>query len=82
MATYDRQIQHLLRRAGFGATPAEVDYYAGMGFHRAIDELIEYHRVPDAVDGKIDTPGYVGVTTRGQFSPSTSDFRQGAPEII
>jgi uncharacterized protein (DUF1800 family) len=78
MAFYDRQIQHLLRRAGFGATPAEVEHYAGIGFHRAIDELIEFHRVPDDVDSKIGTPGYVGVTTRGEFSPSTviNDARQ------
>jgi uncharacterized protein (DUF1800 family) len=72
------QIEHLLRRAGFGATQAEVDEFADLGFSNALDVLLEYERIPDAVDSRIQTPGYVGVTARGAFSPNTSinDARQ------
>ena len=81
MASPDRLMMHLLRRAGFGAGSDEVDEYNGRrlaGFFGAIDEFIEYSRVPDDVDEKIGTPGYIGTTSNGAFSPSTviNDARQ------
>jgi len=78
MAYRDPQIQHLLRRAGFGATAGELDYYTNLGMGGAIDELVGYTRVPDDVDSKIGTPGYAGTTSTGEFSPSTviNDARQ------
>ena len=41
------QIGHLLRRAGFGATPADVNTYRGYGFAGAVDRLINYQQVSD-----------------------------------
>ena len=78
MAVRDPQIQHLLRRAGFGATPAELDYYTNKGLGGSIDELVSYTRVSDDVDGNIGKPGYVATTSNGPFSPSTNinDARQ------
>jgi uncharacterized protein (DUF1800 family) len=78
MAFRDPQIQHLLRRAGFGATPAELDYYENLGLGGTIDELVDFTRIADDVDTKIGTPGYVGTTSTGEFSPSTviNDARQ------
>jgi len=78
MAYRDPQIQHLLRRAGFGATAGELDYYTNLGLGGAIDELVDYGRIPDDVDSKIGTPGYVATTSAGAFSPSTviNDARQ------
>ena len=75
---FDPQIEHLLRRAGFGARPDELDAYGSMSVAQAIDALINYERVPDDVDGKIGQAGYVGITTRGQFSPQSNiiDSRQ------
>ena len=35
-----RQISHLLRRAGFGATPGEMDRYMGMDYSEVVDELL------------------------------------------
>jgi uncharacterized protein (DUF1800 family) len=74
----DRQIEHLLRRAGFGATPDELSFYGEMSIADAVDTLIEYDRIPDDVDAKIAKPGYVGVTARGQFMPwaNIADARQ------
>src|SRR6266567_2865938 len=78
MAARDPQIQHLLRRAGFGANATELDYYTNLGLINAINELVDYSKVPDDVDGKIGTPGYVGTTSNGEFSPATviTDARQ------
>lgn len=36
----ERDIAHLLRRAGFGPSQAELDTYAPLGFERAVDRLI------------------------------------------
>ncbi|HEV3216258.1 MAG TPA: DUF1800 family protein, partial [Vicinamibacterales bacterium] len=74
----DRQIEHLLRRAGFGASTDELSLYDQMSFSEAVDTLIGYDLVPDDVDSKISMPGYVGITARGQFMPGANitDARQ------
>jgi len=41
------QIGHLLRRAGFGASPDELATYRNLGFNGAIDRLIDYQQVSD-----------------------------------
>ena len=46
MALTERQlVAHLLRRAGFGSTPAELDFYAALGFEGALDRLLNYEQV-------------------------------------
>jgi uncharacterized protein (DUF1800 family) len=72
------QIEHLLRRAGFGASNDELSLYGQMSFSEAVDTLVEYHLVVDDVDSKISAPGYVGITARGQFMPGANitDARQ------
>ena len=74
----DPQFEHLIRRAGFGARPDELDSYRKLSITGAIDALVNYDRVDDDVDSKISQPGYVGTTTRGEFSPRTNitDARQ------
>src|SRR6266571_958085 len=41
------QIGHLLRRAGFGASPDDLATYRGLGFNGAVDQLLNYQQVPD-----------------------------------
>ena len=74
----ESQIAHLLRRAGFGARPDELDFYTQFSIDAAVDTLIDYQFVPDDVDSKIGKSGYVGTTTRGVFSPNSNitDARQ------
>src|SRR5688500_15372908 len=78
----DPRIQHLLRRAGFGATAGESAAYSERGFLATLDSLVEFHRIPDDVDVLIGHPGYAAVTPSagmtGSFSPATSinDARQ------
>jgi hypothetical protein len=71
-------IEHLLRRAGFGAGQDEIDDYLELGFSETVRRLVDYETVPDGVDALIGKPGYVAVTARGEFLPRTviNDSRQ------
>ena len=74
----DGQIEHVLRRAGFGARQDELDTYGQMSVVELVDTLVDYADVPDLVDSFIGKAGYVNVTTRGIFSPQSNitDSRQ------
>ena len=63
-------IEHLLRRAGFGASQEEIDQYIALGYQRTVARLVNYESVPDDVDSFIGRPGYVGITVNGAFVPS------------
>ena len=78
----DPRVQHLLRRAGYGASAAEAATFSDRGFAATLEALVDYHRVPDDVDAFIGQPGYAAVTPSAgamePFSPATSinDARQ------
>ena len=74
----DRKVEHLLRRAGFGARPDELDTYGSMSISQAVNALLNYDQLVDDVDSFIGKPGYVNTTTNGQFSPQSNinDARQ------
>ena len=42
-----KQVGHLLRHAGFGASPDELTLYSNLGFNGAVDRLINYQNVSD-----------------------------------
>jgi uncharacterized protein (DUF1800 family) len=42
------QVAHLLRRAGFGATEAELDQYTALGFAGAVERLLNPEQVDDS----------------------------------
>jgi uncharacterized protein (DUF1800 family) len=73
-----RRVEHLLRRAGFGARRDEVDVFHDASLDEAITALVEYESIPDTVDANIGKAGFLGITTRGVFSPRTNivDARQ------
>jgi len=69
---YDQQFEHLLRRAGFGARPDELDVYRRMAFGEAVDTLIHYEQIADDVDSKISQAGYAQIAAPGRvFSPNS-----------
>src|SRR6476469_11185630 len=72
MAGSDRQIEHLLRRAGFGARPDELATYGAMSTTQAVNALVGYDAIPDAVDTLIGKPGYAGMTISGAFQPQAN----------
>jgi uncharacterized protein (DUF1800 family) len=78
MADGDRLLEHLLRRAGFGASSAELAAYSSLSYSQAVDRLVNYEQIPDTVDSNVGKPGFVGTTSRGAFSPNTvaDDGRQ------
>jgi uncharacterized protein (DUF1800 family) len=49
MARSERfMVAHLLRRAGFGASKADLDAYTALGFEGAVDRLLNYASVDDS----------------------------------
>ena len=49
----DPRVQHLVRRAGFGATPDEAARYSQLGYSATRRELFEFSTIPDDVDGRV-----------------------------
>jgi uncharacterized protein (DUF1800 family) len=50
------QVAHLLRRAGFGATEAELDLYTPLGFAGAVDRLLNPEQVDDSSTDQLLQP--------------------------
>jgi uncharacterized protein (DUF1800 family) len=72
-------VEHLLRRAGFGASPADLDSFSEMSVSGVLDYLLNYEDQPDDVDSQIGNPAYVSVFNRaGGFNPNGNieDARQ------
>ena len=78
MATVNSEIDHLLRRAGFGVSALDVDIYRDMSHARAVDYLVDYEGRPDDVDERIGRPDHALVSTRDLFAPDIDidDARQ------
>ena len=79
MARPSPAVEHLLRRAGFGATPEEREKFSHYTVPNAIVALTSFNIFNIDVDRSIGTPGYVGVTVRNPgFAPNTNitDARQ------
>jgi len=79
----EQEIEHLFRRAGFGASQEEIDAHNRLSFASysgAAAQLLNYSEFPDDVDQFVGTPGYIGVTGRSGsgFQPATNilDARQ------
>lgn len=78
MSQLDPALDHLLRRAGFGVSQADVDTFGRMSFDAAIDYLVDYEGRPDDVDQRIGRPDHAQVSTKDVFSPDVNidDARQ------
>jgi Protein of unknown function (DUF1800) len=50
MMTEKEKIAHLLRRFGFGASEAELEYYGKGGLPGAINKLLNYENIEDVCD--------------------------------
>ena len=61
MARLNPEIDHLLRRAGFGVSAVEVDTYKDMSFAQAVAHLVDYEGSPDDVDERIGRPDHARV---------------------
>jgi len=63
------QIPHLLRRAGFGASPNELLAYQNLGFSGAVDQLLNYTTVDDSV-----LPSQPDITMAFTLKPARSEI--------
>jgi uncharacterized protein (DUF1800 family) len=77
----EEEIAHLFRRAGFGASDAELTQFARVGllsFTAALGYLLNVDAQPDDIDASIGRPGFVGITARAGFNPriNIDDARQ------
>ena len=66
----EASVEHLLRRAGFGASVEDINAYQKLGLSASVDRLLEFQDIPDDVDQFIGQPGYVAVTAVGGFLPA------------
>ena len=70
MADRAPHFEHLFRRAGFGISASESDRLASTTSYRdVVDSLLVFDRQAMDVDTLIGTPGYVGITSPGPFTP-------------
>ena len=71
MARGHRQLEHLLRRAGFGASLEDLRRFHDLSPTVVTDLLLNFDEDVD-VDARIGSPDYLSVTSRGPFSPNTN----------
>src|SRR5690349_21986291 len=79
MAVNQEHLGPLLRRAGFGASAAELSALEGKSTFEALAYLLDVDGQPDDVDSKIGRTDHINVTARaGGFAPNSSieDARQ------
>jgi uncharacterized protein (DUF1800 family) len=70
MAQVNPDIDHLLRRAGFGVSAADVSIFRDMSVRAAVDYLVDYEGRPDDVDARIGRPDHARVDTPNHlFAP-------------
>ena len=78
MSQLDPEIDHVLRRAAFGAGASDVDTFSRMSADAAVNYLVDYEGRPDDVDQRIGRPDHAQVSTKDLFSPDVdiNDARQ------
>ena len=65
-------VEHLLRRAGFGASEAEREQFSRYTYPIAVSILTNFNPAETDVDDRINTSGYLQVAPPGRaFSPNT-----------
>jgi uncharacterized protein (DUF1800 family) len=71
----EESIAHLLRRAGFGATPQELAIYTALGYEGAVNRLINYEQSgANLVDSFIGLPGYVPIAAASRTAAYRANY--------
>jgi uncharacterized protein (DUF1800 family) len=78
MSQLNPEIDHLLRRAGFGASLADAETFRDMSTAAAVAHLVEYEGRPDDVDARIGRADHAQVASKDVFAPDIDidDARQ------
>ena len=70
MARSETGVEHLLRRAGFGASQDDLKAFEDTSTSGVLQYLLDYERQPDDVDSKMGDPAYASITAGDGFSPN------------
>jgi uncharacterized protein (DUF1800 family) len=78
MSQLNPEIDHLLRRAGFGASLADAETFRDMSTAAAVAHLVDYEGRPDDVDARIGRADHAQVASKDVFAPDIDidDARQ------
>jgi uncharacterized protein (DUF1800 family) len=78
MAHISPEIDHLLRRAGFGISSEDVEIFRDMSPSAAVAYLVDYEGRPDDVDARIGRPDHAQIVSKDLFAPDIDidDARQ------
>jgi uncharacterized protein (DUF1800 family) len=79
-----RLAAHLMRRAGFGGTPAQVDLLAGVSMEKAVDGLVHFPPTPNLTDGPANLPKVYGANGQSLLAPGIDMMtrrRARAPQV-
>ena len=78
MPRLNSDVDHLLRRAGFGASLADAETFRDMSASAAVAHLVDYEGRPDDVDARIGRADHARVVSRDVFAPDVDidDARQ------
>jgi hypothetical protein len=66
MPAPSQNIAHLLRRAGFGALPGEIQHFSSLGYSGAVHELLNPQNVSDDLDQRLQSLNLDLTTIPGQ----------------
>jgi uncharacterized protein (DUF1800 family) len=70
MARGQLGVEHLLRRAGFGASQEDLKAFEGMSTSGVLQYLLDYEDQPDDVDAKMGDSAYALISRGSGFSPN------------
>jgi uncharacterized protein (DUF1800 family) len=78
MAQLSPEIDHLLRRTGFGVSAVDADIFREMSPNEAVSYVVDYEGRPDDVDARIGRPDHAQVKSKDLFAPDIDidDARQ------
>ena len=78
MPRLNPEIDHLLRRAGFGVSAKDAETFGDMSPAAAVAYLVDYEGRPDDVDARIGRSDHVQVVSKDVFAPDIDieDARQ------
>src|SRR5215208_513459 len=78
MPQLNPDVDHLLRRAGFGASAAEAETFRYTSLAAMVTHLVDYEARPDDVDARIGRADHAQVTSKDLFAPDVDidDARQ------
>ncbi len=54
----EANIAHLLRRAGFGGTQSDIQYYGSLGLTAAINQLLNYETITDPIENQLNSMNF------------------------